>query len=153
MTGQDLATMERLLKGKSQVEPVETSIGIVNIRPLTLSEKSKVEQLEVRGIKAQSKGGAMTGMEVDMEKIMENEYEIKVLVLSCGLSYDRDHRVQPKEIRESSMDPDVQTQLVNAIMDLSGLKPGGMSAAVDSFRKEQAGSGAQADSPDGVPAS
>lgn len=135
MTGQDYVTKERLLNGARQVEPVETEVGTVPIRPLTEAEKAKVETLGMRGIVAKSKGGQMDGMEINMEALWQNDYEANMVILACGLSYDKDHRYTVKEIKEATFNKKVKAQLIEAIKDLSGMEEG-TSKIVDSFREE-----------------
>jgi len=125
---------ERLLNGKRQRETVETSVGPVEIRPLTNAEKGKVESLSVKGINVKTRGGKLDTMDIDLERTFASDHESNMVILSCGLSVDKNVRYSVKEIKESTMDEDDQAKLLEAIKDLSGITEG-IAGIASAFRK------------------
>jgi len=146
--GQDFVTKERLLNGKSQRETIETSLGPVEVRPLTNAEKGKVEALSVKGISVKSKGGNLDGMEIDLEKTFISDYEANMVILACGLSVSKEVRYTVKDLKESTMEQDVQDALIGGIKELSGMT-GVAAGIVSSFRRNSGGERAGDVDPDG----
>lgn len=135
---ENMVTKERLLNGVRQVETVETPSGMVRIRPLTKAERARVEAVALKGIKAMSHGAGLSSMEMDMEQLINNDFESQMIILACGLSVDENTRFTLKELKESTMDGDTQEILLKAIGELSGLSENTY-RKVDNFRKVPGG--------------
>lgn len=116
-------TKERLLKGIRLVEEVRTRMGIFKVRPLTEGEKARVESLSVRGIKAKGNRQSFNNMdlEMEMEKVVENEWEVRCHILAAGLSVDKANTFTVGDIKSLSLDKEVSTQLVTQIRSISGM--------------------------------
>jgi len=146
-------TKERLLKGASKVEEVETDLGVFRIRALNNGEKAHVESMAVKGLsqtralgpdgKPVKEGGTMT---VDLELAIKNDWDVKFFILSCGLSVEKSgkERWSPGDVRALDLPQDVFDLLLNSIGELSGLKKGkGVAELVGNFPEDddRAGTG------------
>lgn len=116
-------TKELLLKGAKHIEEVTTSIGIVRVRPLTEGEKARIESLTVKGIKAKGKQNQMTAMDVemDMEVLIQNDWEVRFHLLAAGLSVDPQKPFTLPEVKSMALPKEISNQLLEAIRKISGL--------------------------------
>jgi len=117
-------TKELLLKGVEHVEEVETEMGVFRLRPLTDGEKAKVDALAVRGMKGKSKRSEMGDMEmeVDLESVTNNTWDISFHILAYGLSADRKQSWSPNEVKNLTLPKTVRELLVATIRRISGLE-------------------------------
>lgn len=138
--GQDFLTKEQLLQGNKARDEVELTDGRVQIRPLTEAEKSRVEALGMRGLKADVKGGVMDGMTMDMEMLTANDFEASYIIIAAGLSVDKEHRVQVREVKDATFKKGDKEKLVEAILKLSGMDAGVLQM-MQAFRQTSAGTG------------
>lgn len=134
-------TKARLLQGTRCIEEVSTPLGVFRVRPLSEGEKARIEALSVKGIKAKGKREAFANMdlEMEMEQVVANDWEVRFHVLAFGLSVDKANTYTVAEVRSMSLTREIVTQLVLKIRDISGM--GRPEDILRRFRSESGGTG------------
>lgn len=143
-----MLTKERLLRGAAMVEEFETEVGIFKIRPLNKGEQAKADTLAIRGIK--TKGKASTArdpeMEMDVETLIKNDWDVKFHIIACGLSVEKT-KFTAGEVRMFQIPNTVMDQLADRIREISGMKE--VNDMLQKFRLDGDGERAGDDDPDG----
>jgi len=147
-----LELKDKLLSGVSQVEDIVVHGNDYRIRPLTIAEKSKVQAMQVKGLKADADG--KTGetpdmsMNMDMEQMVLNEVEATIYIVACGLSVPPLH-VKPQEIKALPINSKVLELLKMKINELSAVEE---DSALEQFRGIRNRGGIVSNGDDGVEA-
>lgn len=136
-------TKTRLLQGAALVEEVETELGVFRIRPLTDGERARADALAVRGITTKGRPSEIQDAEVqmDLEMVTSNEWEVKFFILAAGLSISKDpkERFSVGEVKLMRLGEAIITKLLNRIRYISGMPDA--EELVRRFRGKQPGSG------------
>lgn len=144
-------TKELLVKGFRKIEDVHTEVGIFQVRPLMDGEKAKIDALSVRGIKASGKREDIQNMDInlDMEQVITNDWDIRFLIMSCGLSIEKGKPITVGDLKGASLSDAVVKKVVGEIRRISGMSdPTVVNAALRRFRGEP--TGPAANNPDNI---
>jgi len=134
-----MLTKELLLKGTKHREEVETEVGVFTIRPLNKGEQARADSLAVRGIKTKGKASNAKDpdMEMDMEGLIKNDWDVKFHVIACGLSVDKRNKFSPGEVRMMDVPNKIMNALAERIKEISGMKE--VKDLLDSFQPDGSG--------------
>jgi hypothetical protein len=134
-------TKERLLKGADLVEEFEIENMVFQIRPLKKGEQAKAEAMAVKGVKASGKqrDAKNPNVEMNMEHLIANDWEVKFYVVACGLSVSKKVKdsFSVNDVKNMNITTEVLDALNSKIRDISGMKE--VDDNLDSFPQDDGG--------------